>query len=118
MVIMDRRFLVLIALWALLAMPALCTAEFLAHHPCGCEAGSECADGDDCTDDSCHDTVFSVRQVRERGGATVDVTLPDGGIPAVAMRAPLLLAPDVCSTADSPPRANSPFAESRMPLLE
>ncbi|MFQ5502968.1 MAG: hypothetical protein ACE5EQ_11825 [Phycisphaerae bacterium] len=60
---MKRIGIILITVWALLLMPALCTAGVILH-ACACGAETGCSHEDGCSDDPCGTLVANSRMQR------------------------------------------------------
>ncbi|MFQ5412716.1 MAG: hypothetical protein ACE5EC_10480 [Phycisphaerae bacterium] len=97
---MKRIGTILIAVWALLLMPALCTAGVLLH-ACECGAETGCSHETDCSDDPCGTLVTSGRTQRMLV-EFMPATLPS---------------PVCCASSDDPDHASDQFRmEERQPL--
>ncbi len=104
------------ALWALLALPILCTTEVLAHH-CDCESETACGQDDSCADDTCHTMVVRGRQHLHRDGQVSHPDLPKTTDPCLAGFS-TRPRPTLARDASPPlPLISLPFAESDVPLL-
>ncbi len=104
------------ALWALLALPMLCTTEVLAHH-CDCESETACDHDDGCADDACHTMVVPARPNLQRGGQATHSDSPMSLVSCIA-RFSARPHPALARDASPPlPILSMPFAESDVPLL-
>ncbi len=104
------------ALWALLALPMLCTTEVLAHH-CDCESETACDHDDSCADDACHTMVVPGRPNLQRGGQAAHSDSPMTSGSCLA-RFPTRPGPaPACGASHPLPILSLPFAESDVPLL-
>lgn len=103
-------------LWALLALPMLCTTDVLAHH-CDCESETACDHDDGCADDACHTMVVPGRPNLQRGGQAAHSDSPMTSGSCIA-RFPTRPGPaPACGASHPLPILSLPFAESDVPLL-
>lgn len=110
---MVRGATVLTAVWALLALPALCVGGVIVH-PCDCAATSGCGHEAACWTDPCN--TITVRT--EQQG---DIGMPAPGAASV----PVCWTVDLqvfaeafrVDASESPPCENLPYPRSDIPLL-
>jgi len=106
---MLRVMTLLMLIWGLLAVPALCTAGALLH-PCECGAVIGCAHEEQCSEDPCSDLLAPPNNESHDLQAAVAANPACSFIPLVLVEEPVVVSVLLVTT-------NLPCPTSVLPLL-
>jgi hypothetical protein len=108
---MVRGATILIATWALMVMPALCTAGVILH-ACDCGTESDCDHEAGCSSDPCENIT-----VRNSRPAPIATPVPTSFSACLPADLPALVQALRTDAPNPLPRQNLPYPPSDLPLL-